>query len=82
MSIAVISPYNAQVSLLKDKLSDRFCGIEIGSVDGFQGQEREAVLVSLVRSNPEGSVGFLSDHRRLNVALTRARRHLCLIGDS
>jgi DNA polymerase alpha-associated DNA helicase A len=54
----------------------------IGSVDGLQGQEREAIVLSLVRSNPIGEVGFLSEYRRLNVAMTRARRQLCVVGDS
>ena len=57
-------------------------GLEIDSVDGFQGREKEAVVFSLVRSNPEGEIGFLADVRRTNVALTRARRGLIVIGDS
>jgi superfamily I DNA and/or RNA helicase len=57
-------------------------GLEIDSVDGFQGREKEAVVLSLVRSNPEGEIGFLADVRRMNVAMTRARRHLLVIGDS
>jgi ATP-dependent RNA/DNA helicase IGHMBP2 len=79
-SIAVISPYAAQVRLLRDKLA--VPGLEIDSVDGFQGREKEAVVLSLVRSNQEGEVGFLGDVRRMNVALTRARRKLLVIGDS
>jgi len=51
-------------------------------VDGFQGREKEAVIVSTVRSNPEHEVGFLGEKRRLNVAMTRPKRHLCIIGDS
>jgi superfamily I DNA and/or RNA helicase len=78
--IAVISPYSAQVKLLREKL--KHIDIEIDSVDGFQGREKEAVIVSLVRSNREGEVGFLADTRRMNVALTRARRKLIVIGDS
>ncbi|MCB0100966.1 MAG: AAA family ATPase [Anaerolineales bacterium] len=77
--IAIISPYSAQVKLLRQKLNH---GIEIDSVDGFQGREKEVVIVSLVRSNPEGDVGFLADTRRMNVALTRAKRKLIVIGDS
>ncbi len=78
--IAIISPYSAQVKLLREKL--KHMDIEIDSVDGFQGREKEAVIVSLVRSNRDGEVGFLADTRRMNVALTRARRKLIVIGDS
>ena len=78
--IAVISPYSAQVRLLREMLGES--EIEIDSVDGFQGREKEAVIISLVRSNRDGEVGFLADARRMNVALTRARRKLIVIGDS
>ncbi|KAJ2768651.1 hypothetical protein IWQ56_002859 [Coemansia nantahalensis] len=78
--IAVISPYAGQVRLLR-LLCRGIKDLEIGSVDGFQGGEREAVVLSLVRSNPKREIGFLSDYRRMNVAVTRARRHLCVIGD-
>ncbi len=64
--IAVITPYNGQLALLSSLLKERFAGIELGSVDGFQGREKEAVVVSLVRSNGEGEVGFLGERRRLN----------------
>lgn len=111
--IAVITPYNAQVGLLAQALKEKFVGIELGSVDGFQGREKEAVVVSLVRSNGKGEVGFLGERRRLNgllipppphpfldlgesgrcvmtdtffwavlVAMTRPKRHLCVVGDS
>ncbi|KAH7329278.1 hypothetical protein B0I35DRAFT_448515 [Stachybotrys elegans] len=63
--IAVVSPYNAQLALLAP-LKDKFPGIELGSVDGFQGREKEAIIVSLVRSNTDGEVGFLGEKRRLN----------------
>lgn len=76
---AVITPYRAQVRLLKGALPK---GVEVGTVDGFQGREKEVVIVSLVRSNEKGEVGFLSDTRRMNVAMTRARRLLVVIGDS
>ena len=79
-TIGVIAPYAAQVRLVRDKLP--VAGLEIDSVDGFQGREKEAIVLSLVRSNQEGDVGFLADIRRMNVALTRARRHLLVIGDS
>ncbi|KAI7270223.1 DNA helicase [Hortaea werneckii] len=80
--IAVITPYNGQLALLSGLLKEKFRGIELGSVDGFQGREKEAVVVSLVRSNNEGEVGFLGERRRLNVAMTRPKRHLCVIGDA
>lgn len=79
--LAVITPYGAQVRLLRDLLAD-IEGLEIDSVDGFQGREKEAVLLSLVRSNPRGAIGFLAEARRLNVAWTRARRKVIVIGDS
>ncbi|RYP24733.1 hypothetical protein DL765_000279 [Monosporascus sp. GIB2] len=66
--IAVVTPYNAQLGLLAP-LKEGFPGIELGSVDGFQGREKEAVIVSLVRSNPDGEVGFLGEKRRLNVVI-------------
>lgn len=79
--IAVIAPYAAQVRYLRQQLAD-VDGLEIDSVDGFQGREKEAVVLSLVRSNLEGEIGFLGDTRRTNVALTRARRGLVVVGDS
>lgn len=81
--IAVITPYNAQVELLRSRLAAHgSSGLEIGSVDGFQGREKEAVVISLVRSNRRGDVGFLADDRRTNVAVTRARRHVAIVCDS
>ncbi len=79
--IAVVTPYNAQVQMLRERLGGEV-DLEIGSIDGLQGREKEAVVVSLVRSNEKGDVGFLAELRRLNVALTRARRHLTVVGDS
>lgn len=64
--IAVVTPYNAQLALLSSMLKERYPNIELGSVDGFQGREKEAVVVSLVRSNAEKEVGFLGEKRRLN----------------
>jgi superfamily I DNA and/or RNA helicase len=81
--MAVIATYRAQVRLLRDALADLVAaGLEIATVDAFQGREREVVLVDLVRSNDDADIGFLSDTRRMNVALTRARRFLLVIGDS
>lgn len=64
--IAIITPYNGQLALLSQMLREKYPGIELGSVDGFQGREKEAVVVSLVRSNPAHEVGFLGEKRRLN----------------
>ena len=75
--IAIITPYAAQVRFLREELP-----VEIDSVDGFQGREKEAVVMSLVRSNPKAEIGFLRDVRRMNVAMTRARRKLLVVGDS
>ncbi|XP_035219941.1 DNA-binding protein SMUBP-2-like isoform X2 [Stegodyphus dumicola] len=80
--IAVITPYNLQVDLIKARFSAKYPKLEIKSVDGFQGREKEAVVLSLVRSNDEGEVGFLSEDRRINVAITRAKRHLAVICNS
>lgn len=78
--IAVIAPYAAQVRWLRDCCD--LDELEIDTVDGFQGREKEAVVISLVRSNFIGEIGFLGDIRRMNVAITRARRKLILVGDS
>jgi ATP-dependent RNA/DNA helicase IGHMBP2 len=79
-AVAVITPYRGQASVLQAALEDT--GVEVDTVDAFQGREADAVLVSCVRSNPDGRLGFLQDLRRMNVALSRARRHLFLVGDS
>ena len=78
--IAIISPYSDQVSIIRTMLQVE--GLEIKTVDGFQGREKEVVIVSFVRSNKSGEIGFLRDLRRLNVSITRAKRKLILIGDS
>ncbi|GAB4041157.1 AAA domain-containing protein [Spirosoma gilvum] len=87
-SIAIISPYKQQINILKEQLlqypdllvyGDK---ISVNTIDSFQGQERDIVYISLVRSNTEGDIGFLSDIRRMNVAMTRARKKLVIIGDS
>ncbi|KAK0119191.1 hypothetical protein ONS96_012255 [Cadophora gregata f. sp. sojae] len=80
--IAVITPYNAQLALMSRSMKEAFPGIELGSVDGFQGREKEAIVLSLVRSNSDREVGFLNDRRRLNVAMTRPRRSLAIVADS
>ncbi|MCO5235306.1 MAG: AAA domain-containing protein [Chitinophagaceae bacterium] len=87
-SIAVISPYRQQIQLLKEQFEhtpelhlyrDK---ISVNTIDSFQGQERDIVYISLTRSNPESRIGFLSEIRRMNVAMTRARKKLVVIGDS
>ncbi|KAJ0399921.1 hypothetical protein ATCC90586_000107 [Pythium insidiosum] len=80
--IAVITPYNKQVQLLKALLLTEHPTLEIRSVDGFQGCEKEAVVMSLVRSNAAHEVGFLADDRRMNVAVTRAKRHVAIVCDT
>ncbi|GAA6031415.1 hypothetical protein JCM8097_005650 [Rhodosporidiobolus ruineniae] len=81
-SISIISPYNSQVLLLASLIHPQYPEVEIGSVDSNQGRENDVVIVSLVRSNDEGEVGFLRELRRLNVSMTRPRRHLVVVGDS
>ena len=87
-SIAIISPYREQIRMLKEHLLnstilnefEQYIGVN--TIDSFQGQERDLVLISLVRSNANGEIGFLADIRRMNVAITRARKKVVLIGDS
>jgi superfamily I DNA and/or RNA helicase len=79
--LAVITPYSAQARLLRERLA-AIEELEVDTVDAFQGREKDAVLVSLVRCNTEQSLGFLEDLRRMNVAITRPRRHLFVVGDS
>lgn len=82
-AIALIAPYAAQVRHVRERLDELgWERIEVNSVDGFQGREKEVVVLTLVRSNYEGQIGFLADTRRMNVALTRAKRKLIVIGDS
>ena len=82
--IGVISPYWAQVALLRNMLSDleNVPTIEASTVDGFQGCQKELIIISLVRSNPERKVGFLSESRRINVTITRAKRGCVVVGDT
>ena len=88
LDFAVISPYKAQVSWLRRNAKKRNVlrwlkgKIAINTIDGFQGQERDVVFISLVRSNDDGKIGFLSDLRRMNVAMTRARMKLVIIGSA
>ncbi|MEP0273000.1 AAA domain-containing protein [Ekhidna sp.] len=88
LSIGVIAPYKAQVEVLNKKVneSEEVASyrehININSVDAFQGQERDAIYISLTRSNSDGEIGFLKEYRRLNVAMTRARHRLVIVGDS
>ena len=79
--IGIITPYAGQVRAIRDSVPERYDGVEVRTVDGYQGREKEVILFSCVRSNSEGNVGFLADSRRLNVALTRAKRGLIVIGD-
>jgi superfamily I DNA and/or RNA helicase len=76
---AVISPYAGQIMLAKEKLSSE---LRISTIDSFQGQEKENIIISLVRSNDDNIIGFLNDYRRMNVAITRAKEKLFVIGDS
>jgi ATP-dependent RNA/DNA helicase IGHMBP2 len=81
--LAIIAAYDAQVRRLRQLLiAERALGVSVGTVDSFQGQEREAVIVDLVRSNDRHEIGFLANLRRSNVALTRARRFLLVVADS
>ena len=87
LDVGIISPYRAQVQYLRQLLKKReyfkpFRSlITVNTVDGFQGQERDIIVISLVRSNDEGQIGFLRDLRRMNVAITRARMKLIILGD-
>ena len=78
--VGVVTPYAAQARLVRQRLGDGAVEVEVASVDAFQGREKEVVVVSTVRANAGGDVGFLSDWRRGNVALTRARRALVVVG--
>ncbi|RAP51813.1 MAG: AAA family ATPase [Methanosphaera sp. rholeuAM270] len=74
--IGIISPYADQVKLISEN-----CDVDVKSVDGFQGREKEVIIISMVRSNDNGELGFLNDLRRLNVAITRAKRKLVIVGN-
>ena len=86
--IGIITPYNGQVRVLNDlfeqaggrEFGEKYSGLEIKSVDGYQGREKEVIVFSTVRANEDGEIGFLKDKRRMNVALTRAKRGLVVVG--
>jgi superfamily I DNA and/or RNA helicase len=90
LTIGVIAPYRAQINYLKDAIEENVDlnglmqqrMLSVGTVDSFQGQERDIIAISMTRSNNHGEIGFLSDIRRMNVGMTRARRKLLLVGDS
>lgn len=79
--IGIITPYQAQVALMKEAIHEEYPDVEIHTVDGFQGNEKECIIMSLVRFNEDQELGFIKDERRLNVAMTRAKRQLCVIGN-
>jgi superfamily I DNA and/or RNA helicase len=80
-SVGVISPYRGQIDILSDLFNEEK-KVTVNTVDSFQGQERDVIYLSLVRSNDRSEIGFLKDYRRMNVAMTRARMKLVVIGDS
>lgn len=86
VQISIISPYREQVVYIKKNLQEdeqlKSKSIRVDTIDGFQGQESDIVYISLVRSNSKNEIGFLKDYRRMNVAMTRAKRKLIIIGDS
>ena len=88
IDFGLISPYKAQVQYLRGKLRGSTALrpyrhlMTVNTVDGFQGQERDVIFISLVRANDEGQIGFLGDLRRMNVAMTRARMKLVILGDA
>jgi len=82
-TVGVITPYRGQVKRLKELLDmNVYPGLEISTVDSFQGREKEIMILSLVRSNDKHQVGFLSEEKRLNVAITRAKRMMAVVCDS
>jgi len=85
VEIGIISPYAEQVRYIRTQLGEedelKSLNLEVNSIDGFQGQEKDVILISLTRSNEMGIIGFLADYRRLNVAMTRAKKKLIIIGD-
>ena len=88
VDFGIISPYRAQVRLIRRLLKWQkffrhlYRQISVNSVDGFQGQERDVIVISMVRDNDQGAIGFLNDLRRMNVAITRARMKLIIVGNA
>jgi superfamily I DNA and/or RNA helicase len=88
ISVGIISPYKEQRDWLKDNLTtfelntSKTSSLSVKTIDGFQGEERDVIYISLVRSNEKQEIGFLNDLRRMNVAITRAKKKLVVIGDS
>ncbi|MCC2546242.1 AAA domain-containing protein [Hymenobacter sp. BT175] len=90
LTVGVIAPYRAQINYLKDQVEElpelaemtTHRLLSVGTVDSFQGQERDIICISMTRSNAQGDIGFLSDIRRMNVGMTRARKKLLIVGDS
>ncbi len=90
LKIGVIAPYRAQINYLEDKVEHmphlhelrQQRHLSVGTVDSFQGQERDIIYISMTRSNEQGEIGFLADMRRMNVAMTRAKKKLVIVGDS
>lgn len=80
-SIGIISPYKEQVNKIRNEFKS-LKNIAVNTIDSFQGQEKDLIIISLVRSNSSSEIGFLQDYRRMNVAMTRARKKLIVIGDS
>ncbi len=79
--VGIVTPYAGQVRSIRDMLPEQLQSVEVRTVDGYQGREKDVIIFSCVRSNIDGNIGFLSDRRRLNVALTRSRRGLIVIGN-
>ena len=88
IDFGIISPYKAQVQYLRNKIKTNTSLkpyrslLTINTIDGFQGQERDVIFISLVRANEDGQIGFLNDLRRMNVAITRARMKLVILGEA
>jgi len=84
--MGIVSPYAEQVRYIREQIAEETLwegmDVEVNTIDGFQGQEKDIIAISLVRSNDKGEIGFLKDERRLNVALTRARKKVIILGDS